>query len=299
MADNKPKAPNDWIEAYAKVTAAMATRISDEVPAAVRELLIKSTGDNWSAEKDIYVFGSLPIDEAIEISKEKSFSWLSFRGFLAKASFGDLQGMRKFYEAMEDEHKKGALDSAYSVIFNSDYSDDRRRFSAEIIEQITAWGLPLSAERVMDNPTFLQLVKAEQKAMLMKGFATKRVLEIMEDRAKAGDSDVFSLFQEEMKNRDGAAKMDDQRLVTMDYEPSREGLGKLKKIFDFHAGRVMEIYQPPGSSQQVMASVSFEEYNRNVIEEARETLIFLKGDPDSATPFVRKKTLGAGVLKLG
>lgn len=277
----------------------MATRTSDEIPESVLELVIASTSANWETEKDIYVFGGLPVAETLRIAEGGSMSWLSFRVFLAKAAFGDLQAMREIYGTIDASDQNTALKTAYEVILNPRYRDPRRNLNMEVIHQIGKWGVPVSPEFITKNSMLLLGLAADDRARILAGMETGKVLEAMDSAARAGDDGRFGVFQVEMKKRDGAVKMDDSRLVTTDYEPSAEGLGKLKKIFDFHAARVLEIYKPPGTEQQLMASVSFEEYDRNVIEEARENLVALKGDPDSARPFVRKMPLGAGALKHG
>lgn len=252
-----------------------------EIPQALRETL--SAAETWDNNRKVITFGQLPADKLVPLCREGLVPW--WIPMTGAAIFGDhkaLQVLKDAVDADAGKNGKPGYSNMLSWLCLQDGFEDMHypvKTTPEVLRQLFSWGanpnvadgkwLALAAERL----------SAECLALFIDHGASATVLLQAMDQLAAGKKTAqLSHLREAMKGRTSYSKIDDDTLLEVRYIADSVKGSTLRRIFNFGAGRVQEIYEPVGGTP-AMTSVGFEGYAPRLLESAAERLAKLGGKP--------------------
>lgn len=285
-----PKTTDAKLQALAdKLAAAVMEGRSRDVVDFYESPVVKALNNNHR----VFLQSRIPYEKMIPYCEAGVLPWWSV--FSARVACGDIAGMKVVHALFRNS-------SSEKVDYYSASSWGSHPYEivpgvpvtpkAEILAQLIEWG----GEKVFQNENYykMSLKKSEADIIavyLKAGAAVDTAVLVMKDLLDQNPQQAEKIWTA-IGGMAPTYLADNHILSEEEYRLEPSGLGKLRIEFDFRARRVREIYVAPKKEYSCMASISFDEYDRDDIEAAREKLVQMGGKPGEKDVFNGKKRLG-------
>lgn len=286
--------PSDWQRLAKQIAAEFITKQGADRHAFMGIIGAQMNANSWPAERRSYTFAAVDTDHIIDYLETKSFQIINWQTFFeSKTAWGETEAMKKIYQA--------ARENSVAINLNPVLTAATTRINAlpgevripdpKVIDVLLALGAnPGSAI----GPCLEEIRKGNMPIGRVFARYAEGVKHInFKGQAQAyrekGDfpmyKELYALYLEYGRYR---------RIDMETLEESKEDL-KMRVVFNFASRRVLEIYEmvtPP-----VLRDFSFDEYEDNALQMAREKLIDIGGAPtDFGTLRRDKKTTPSPAL---
>ncbi|MDF3025579.1 MAG: hypothetical protein K0R10_2940 [Alphaproteobacteria bacterium] len=273
MADAKD------IEAKVKEFTAALERVHQvgdvwQVPEDVKFLFQKQSHNPDLNDVNVAVFGQLDTQKMIVMAKAGAVHW--WQPFTGKAFFGDVEAMRKIYNAAPTEARPNATSAMTWVSFPYKAAGVSNKIEASVLRQLFDWGADVNEKK----GEWLEKAVRQLDGEPLKEFVTRgniatvfKAMDGLKDEARQKE------IQKLLQKPTSYVKVDDDTLSETKFIPDAQGGSSFKSLFNFRARRVNEVYEAPGGKTTFMTSASFDDYDSAAIDFAREKLKALGGKP--------------------
>lgn len=223
---------------------------------------------------NVAVFGQLDTEKMIALARAGAVHW--WQPFTGKAFFGDLDGMKKVYNASPADARPSATSAMTWVCFPYKAAGISNKIEASVLRQLFDWGADVNdkkgewlekAVRGLDGEPLKEFVKRGNVATVFKAMDG-----LTDDPRRA---EIQKLLQKPTSY----VKVDDDTLGETKFIPDAQGGSTFKSLFNFRARRVNEVFESSGAKTIFMTSASFDDYDSAAIDFAREKLKALGGNP--------------------
>lgn len=245
-----------------------------QVPEDVKFLFQKQSQNPDLNDVNVAVFGQLDTQKMIVMAAAGAVHW--WQPFTGKAFFGDLDAMKKIYNATPSESRPNATSAMTWVCFPYKAAGVSNKIDAAVLRQLFDWGADVNekkgewlekAVRNLDGEPLKEFVKRGNIATVFKA------MDGMTDDARRAE------IQKLLQKPTSYVKVDDDTLSETKFIPDAQGGSSFKSLFNFRARRVNEVFESSDRKTTVMTSASFDEYDSAAIDFAREKLKALGGKP--------------------
>lgn len=223
---------------------------------------------------NVAVFGQLDADKMIALARAGAVHW--WQATTGKAFYGDVDGMRKIYNAAPADGRPSATSTMTWLSYPYKAAGVANTIEAVVLRQLFDWGADVNekkgewlekAVRNLDGEPLKEFVKRGNIATVFKA------MDDVKDDARR--SEIQKLLQKPTSY----VKVDDDTLGETKFIPDAQGGSTFKSLFNFRARRVNEVFEAPGGKSVFMTSASFDDYDSAAIDFAREKLKALGGKP--------------------
>lgn len=266
------------------------------VPEALRTALTLAKAEGWKNEQQVYVFGQVDTEKYAVLAREGLATW--WPAFNGRAYFGDRAGVEALHDAFEADAGKSEKPNLHSSMtwVAHPYAlegGELHQPDAGILRQLLEWGADPSYE---DGKYYAKgLREAEEdviRAFLDHGASTKTADAVTAELLKAKNFRQATRIRSARGLGAYYTKMDNDTLMETSYAAEPGGDSVFRRVFNFRAQRVNEIFETLGKDgRMTMTSVDFTGYGVDELRAAQEKLESLGGRP--ADPF-NKPRLKAG-----
>jgi len=249
-----------------------------QVPEDVKLLFQKQSHNPDLNDVNVAVFGQLDTQKMIVMAKAGAVHW--WQPFTGKAFFGDVEAMRKIYNAAPTEARPNATSAMTWVCFPYKAAGVSNKIEVSVLRQLFDWGADVNEKK----GEWLEKAVRQLDGEPLKEFVTRgniatvfRAMDGLKDEGRQKE------IQKLLQKPTSYVKVDDDTLSETKFIPDAQGGSSFKSLFNFRARRVNEVYEAPGGKTTFMTSASFDDYDSAAIDFAREKLKALGGKPaDSA-----------------
>lgn len=259
---------------------------SDTISPSLRES-IKSQ-ESWATDRQVATYGQLPVEKLIPLCREGLVDW--WLPMTGKALLGDLEAMRKLWEAIETDFgtgRKPSIDSdsvmAWLCLPDSLVSAGYPvKTTPEVFKQVFDWGAkPDHDNNKWQKLAFERLSLDCMRAFIAAGASATGVLQSLEELAASKKTEQLGRLRQAITGQNLYAKVDDDTLLEVKYIPDSARGSMLRTVFNFAARRVQEIYEPGNGAAPLMTSATFDDYASAALERAAEKLVKCGGKPQA------------------
>lgn len=285
-----------------RVKAEIAAMERDGDTYIVTESAVKAVKDFAASVNNnndrLAVLGRVDVDRMIALSQQGGIDW--WYAFHGRVFDGDLEGMRKVYDAMQEKTDKsgGLPDYTSSMTWISKpltlSGGFTNNIKAEVFKQLIEWGADPSFNGGTHFVDALVNLDTDCLEVLVDSGANPDTVFTVLAHLRANNKQ----YQEE-KLRDAVKgktlyhKLDEQILMEAKLLPDAHGVSSLKTLFNFRAARVTDIYEYGPGDRTVSTSSTFADYDPAAIGAAREKLLALGGKPRDALSKPKLKGLSS------
>lgn len=274
MADAKDieKKVADFSEALKRVVPEGG---SWHIPEDVKAQFQKQSHNPDLNDINVAVFGQLDTEKMIALARAGAVHW--WQPFTGKAFFGDLDGMKKIYNASPAEARPSATSAMTWVCFPYKAAGISNKIEASVLRQLFDWGADVNekkgewlekAVRGLDGEPLKEFVKRGNVATVFKA------MDAMTDDTRRAE------IQKLLQKPTSYMKVDDDTLAETKFIPDAQGGSTFKSLFNFRARRVNEVFEGSDRKTIFMTSASFDDYDSAAVNFAREKLKALGGKPN-------------------
>ena len=285
-----------------RVRAEIAAMERDGDTYVVTESAVRAVKD-FAASVDsnndrLAVLGRIDVDRMIALSRDGGVEW--WYAFHGRVFAGDLEGMRKVYNAMQEKtDKSGDLPSYTSsmtwitkpLTLSGGFTSN---IKAEVFKQLLDWGADASFNGGTHFNDALMNLDTDCLEVLVDGGANPdTVFTVLSDLRANNMSKQEEKLRAAVKGKKLYHKLDEQILMEAKLLPDANGVSSLKTLFNFRAARVTDIYEYGPGKRTVSTTSTFDEYDPEALGFAREKLQALGGKPRDALSKPKRKGLSS------
>lgn len=248
------------------------------IPEDVKAQFQKQSHNAEINDVNVAVFGQLDTDKVIALAREGAVHW--WQPFTGKAFFGDVEAMRKIYNAAPAEARPNATSAMTWVSFPYKAAGVSNQIEAAVLRQLFDWGADVNEKK----GEWLEKAVRQLDGEPLKEFVTRgniatvfRAMDGIKDEARQKE------IQKLLQKPTSYVKVDDDTLAETKFIPDAQGGSSFKSLFNFRARRVNEVYEAPGGKTTFMTSASFDDYDSAAIDFAHEKLQALGGRPSDSS----------------
>lgn len=273
----------------------------DEGAESVRSFFQRADVKALSNRQKVFVYSHAPPEKLVPYAQADICLWWPI--LTAQVVSGDLDQMKRVYKIYQKEggDKQPDMDSALTwvtepmeLVPGVHIVQDEK-----IVKQLFAWGAKADYE---DNKWYKEALSTSKAkiilAFLEAGASTDIALNMLKKFADEKPEQAAQIWSA-IGGMAPSYLADRHILSEQEYRLEPAGLGTLKKEFDFHSRRVREIYVAPKKEYSCMDSISFDDYDSGIIDNAREKLVEMGGNPGEKDIFGGKKRAGLTGLSGG
>ncbi|MDI1228321.1 MAG: hypothetical protein PSY14_11610 [bacterium] len=244
------------------------------MPEEVKLLFQKQSHNPDMNNVNVAVFGQLDTEKMITLARTGAVHW--WQPFTGRAFFGDVEGMRKIYNAAPAESRPNATSAMTWVCFPYKAAGVSNKIDAAVLRQLFEWGADVNEKK----GEWLEKAVRQLDGEPLKEFVTRgniatvfRAMDGIKDEARQKE------IQKLLQKPTSYVKVDDTTLAETKFIPDAQGGSWFKTLFNFRARRVNEVYEYGSDRKALMASTSFDDYDSQSIDFARAKLKALGGNP--------------------
>jgi len=252
-----------------------------EIPQSLRDAL--AVADKWDNDRKVITFGQLPAEKLVPLCREGLLPW--WVPMTGAAVLGDASSLQLLNDAMDADAGKGNKPNYSSMLTWLCMQDsfEQQRYpvktTPEVLRLVFSWGADPNHQEGKWLGFAAERLSTECLGLFLDNAASATVILHVMDRLVSGNKSAqLNQLREALKGRSLYAKIDDDTLIEVKYVADSAKGSTLRRIFNFGAARVQEIYEPIGGSP-AMASIGFDGYAPRMLERAAEQLIKLGGNP--------------------
>jgi hypothetical protein len=248
-----------------------------------------SMKSGWTTEQDIYACGQLDAGILISACRENLLMW--WQPLAAMAYFGNLEGLRRIYHAMEEDAGKGTGKPDLSTTLSWgawDYSiapGVPPVMNPAVVRQLLDWGASPLADTYNQGTYFEKALRTSNagviRAFLDHGAPAELARNVCREFINAGNYKQAAQIQDAFGMGGFYTKIDDRTVMETKYISEATGDSVLRTVFNFGARRVNEVFEF-GRGGGAMNSCSFDEYDQKTLHVAQAKLEKLGGKVDDA-----------------
>lgn len=244
------------------------------VPEDVKALFQKQSHNVDLNDLNVAVFGRLDAEKMIVMARAGAVHW--WQPTTGKAFYGDVDGMRKIYNAAPADGRPSATSAMTWVSYPYKAAGVPNKIEASVLRQLFDWGADVNdkkgewlekAVRNLDGEPLKEFVKRGSIVTVFKA------MDSIADDAKRAE------IQKLLQKPTSYVKVDDDTLAETKFIPDAQGGSTVKALFNFRARRVNEVFEGPERKTLFMTSVAFDDYDSAAVDFAREKLKALGGKP--------------------
>lgn len=254
--------------------------VTDSAVKAVKDFAASVTSNN----DRLAVLGRVDVDRMIALSRDGGIDW--WYAFHGRVFAGDLEGMRKVYEAMQEKtDKSGSLPDYTSAMtwiskpltLSGGWTNG---IKAEVFRQLVEWGADSSFNGGTHfNEALMNLDTDCLEVLVDAGANPDTVFTVLAHLRANNKSEQEEKLRKAVKGKTLYHKLDAQILMEAKLLPDPNGVSSLKTLFNFRAARVTDIYEYGPGGRTVSTSSTFDDYDPEAVGFAREKLQALGGKP--------------------
>ncbi len=247
------------------------------IPEDVKALFQKQSHNPDINDVNVAVFGQLDTDKMIALAQAGAVHW--WQPVTGKAFFGDVEAMKKIYNAAPTESRPNATSAMTWVCFPYKAAGVSNKPDAAVLRQLFDWGADVNekkgewlekAVRELTGEPLKEFVKRGNIATVFKA------MDSMTDDARRAE------IQKLLQKPTSYVKVDNDTLAETKFIPDPQGGASFKSLFNFRARRVNEVFESADRKTTFMTSASFDDYDSAAIDSAREKLTALGGYPSES-----------------
>ncbi len=244
------------------------------VPEDVKLLFQKQSHNPDLNDVNVAVFGQLDTDKMIALAKAGVVHW--WQPVTGKAFFGDVEGMKKIYNAAPTEARPNATSAMTWVCFPYKAAGVPNKIDAAVLRQLFDWGADVNEKKgEWLEKAVRQLDGAPLKEFVKRG----NIATVFKAMDGITDDPRLQQIQKLLQKPTSYVKVDDDTLSETKFLPDAQGGSTFKSLFNFRARRVNEVFEASDRKTTFMTSASFDDYDSQAIDFAREKLKALGGNP--------------------
>jgi hypothetical protein len=279
MAEDKAA----WDKELQQLRQALEGAGNGAMPPAAESICAALKADS-DVNRKVYVLGRLEAAQAVRLCRAGHMPW--WPAFAGHAFFGDLAGLRRVYEAAQEdpgqETEKPSPTNAYRWISQTYVigGDASNKIDTGVLRQLFAW----KADPNDDNGKWLEKSLRSYdtgalRVLVENGASLPTVFKVMAELQKEGGDAQIGRIQDALAKDPLYLKVDDQTLAEVKFIADPSGGATFRTLFNFKARRVSEIYEAGAGHGAVMNAVNFNDYDQEALECARDRLQRLGGHP--------------------
>ena len=243
----------------------------------------------WTTEQEVYACGQLDSGTLIAACREGLFMW--WVPLAAMTYFGNLEGLQKIRDAMQQDPGKGSsyVDLSTTLSWGCwDYSIVAGAppvMNPAVVNQLFDWGASPAASDHSNGTYFEKALRSSNagviRAFLDHGAPAEFALNVCRELINNRSYKQAALIQDAFGMGGFYTKVDDQTVMETKYISEATGESVLRTVFNFGARRVNEVFEFARGGG-TMDSCSFEDYDQKTLHVARAKLEKLGGKTDDA-----------------
>ncbi len=244
------------------------------IPEDVKAQFQKQSHNSELNDMNVAVFGQLDPDKMIALARAGAVHW--WQPVTGKAFFGDVEGMRKIYNATPAESRPNATSAMTWVCFPYKAAGVSNKIEAAVLRQLFDWGADVNEKK----GEWLEKAVRNLEGDALKEFVTRgnvatvfKAMDSIKDEARQME------IQKLLQKPTSYVKVDDTTLSETKFIPDAQGGSWFKSLFNFRARRVTEVFEYGSDRKALMSTASFDDYDSQAIDFAREKLKALGGNP--------------------
>lgn len=265
------------------------------VPEALRTVLSLAKAEGWKNDQQVFVFGQVDIEKFSVLAREGLVTW--WPAFNGRVYFGDRAGVEALHDAFETDPGKSPrpeLSSSMTWVAHPYALEggELRQPDAGILRQLLEWGADPSYD---DGKYYAKGLREAQedviRAFLDHGASAKTADAVTEEMLKAQNFRQATRIRSARGLGAYYTKMDNDTLMETSYAAEPGGDSVFRRVFNFRAQRVNEIFETLGKEgRMTMTSVGFAGYGVDELRAAQEKLESLGGRPPDTLNKPKLKT---------